>query len=426
LPAIIPEPNTNRIVLTSTGSAAEVTAASLPFGVFVSSSLPLAERNEWISGAVSQVAYTYRMLGGAVLDIELTTHDIYSSYEIACLEYSYIVNLHQAKSALPSLLGAMTSSFDHRGEYSSGELSSSLSGGNVSLKFPKIQFTYENRWGKAVGSAYGLGGDRPLYSASINLSTNKQDYDIQTILQAQSADSNQLFYNKVNNKQVRIHRVYYKSARAVWRFYGYYGGLASVGNLSTYGQFADDHTFQMVPVWQNKAQAAAYEDALQTRISHYSYEIHDNRLRLFPPPDETLPKAWIEFSVDTEPWEESGFKQDVDAVNNMNTLPFANIAYKNINSIGKHWIRRFALAVAKGILAQNRGKFQTIPIPGDSVTLNFGELGNQSKEEIKELRDELKTILDELTYSKLAEDRANQSENINKTLGKIPMFVYMG
>ena len=110
----------------------------------------------------------------------------------------------------------------------------------------------------------------------------------------------------------------------------------------------------------------------------------------------------------------------------MNTLPFANIAYKNINSIGKHWIRRFALAVAKGILAQNRGKFQTIPIPGDSVTLNFGELGNQSKEEIKELRDELKTILDELTYSKLAEDRANQSENINKTLGKIPMFVYMG
>lgn len=68
----------------------------------------------------------------------------------------------------------------------------------------------------------------------------------------------------------------------MWRFYGYYGGLNTVGNLSTYGMYSDDSTFEVIPVWQNKSQAMAYEDAIKTRNSHYSYEIKDNNLRIFP------------------------------------------------------------------------------------------------------------------------------------------------
>jgi len=62
-------------------------------------------------------------------------------------------------------------------------------------------------------------------------------------------------------------------------------------------------------------------------------------------------------------------------------MPFANIPFENINSIGKQWIRRFALAVTKEMLGQIRGKFATIPIPGDSVTLNASDLLSQAKEE---------------------------------------------
>ena len=43
-------------------------------------------------------------------------------------------------------------------------------------------------------------------------------------------------------------------------------------------------------------------------------------------------------------------------VNNMNSLPFENIRYSKINSIGKQWIRRFALALCKEMLGQIRGK----------------------------------------------------------------------
>ena len=70
----------------------------------------------------------------------------------------------------------------------------------------------------------------------------------------------------------------------MWRFYGYYGGLNVVGNLYTYGQYSDESTFEVVPAWQNKLQSMAFETNLYTRASHYSYEIFDNRIRVYPAP----------------------------------------------------------------------------------------------------------------------------------------------
>ena len=104
----------------------------------------------------------------------------------------------------------------------------------------------------------------------------------------------------------------------------------------------------------------------------------------------------------------------------MNTLPFANLPYKSINSIGKQWIRRFALSLCKEMLGQIRGKFATIPIPGESVNLNAGELLTQAKEEQTALREELKTVLDELVYAALAEKDSQLQSNLGDVVAKIP------
>jgi hypothetical protein len=174
----------------------------------------------------------------------------------------------------------------------------------------------------------------------------------------------------------------------------------------------------------------AYQDALYTRISHYSYEIYDNKLRIFPRPDSTSPlKFWVQFSIerDYEPWEETGRgKNGIKGVNNMNTLPFNNIPYKRINSIGKQWIRRFALALTKEMLGQIRGKFSTVPIPGESVTLNHSELLGQAKAEQDGLREELKTILAELTYSKMVVEDATVRDSTQKVLDSVPAGIYRG
>ena len=114
----------------------------------------------------------------------------------------------------------------------------------------------------------------------------------------------------------------------------------------------------------------------------------------------------MEFTIENQfnAWEEGTDqpKTGMEGINNMNTLPFQNLPYESINAIGKQWIRRFALSLTKEILGQVRGKFATVPIPGESVTLNAAELLGQAKAEQDALRAELKETLDQLTYAELA------------------------
>ena len=201
-----------------------------------------------------------------------------------------------------------------------------------------------------------------------------------------------------------------------------------MGNLSTYGMYSDDSTFEVIPPWHNKLQAMAYEDAIYTRNSHYSYEIKNNKLRILPSPSTVSPaKMWVEFSVQEDPWDDQEDRTDgLEGVNNMNTLPLNNLAYNSINSIGKQWIRRFSLSLVKETLGQVRSKFAAIPIPGQSVNLNGGDLISQAREEQKTLREELQKVLDELTYQKIAEMQNDISKNTLEITRNYPYFIYTG
>tara|TARA_Y100001938_G_scaffold140423_1_gene208582 strand:- start:7848 stop:9164 length:1317 start_codon:yes stop_codon:yes gene_type:complete len=435
-PTLTPQSVTSSIILPVTGTHASGNfppSSSLPYGMYANTGSALYSVG-WISGAVDQVSFTYKMLGGDVLDIEITENNVYSSYEIATLEYCYIINSHQAKNVLSDFLGSPTGTFDQDGILKSGELSSSLLGTQASLKYPKFTFEASKRVANGLSTEAAM-GDARIYSASITLVNDKQDYDLQEIVQDASTDGSEMgqdFANKVDNKRIEIKRVYYRSPRAMWRFYAYYGGLNVVGNLQSYGQYSDDSTFELVPTWQNKLQAMAYETNLYTRASHYSYEIRDNRIRVYPPPAEpgtgSPTKIWFEFAVRTDSYStgSSDRKDGVNGVNNYNTLPFANIPYQNINSMGKQWIRKYALAVSKEMLAQVRGKFGSIPIPGNDITLNASELMSQAKDEQAALKEDLKTLLDELTYSALAGKDADTVDASNRIQVGVPLNIIVG
>jgi len=133
---------------------------------------------------------------------------------------------------------------------------------------------------------------------------------------------------------------------------------------------------------------------------------------------------WVEFSIPTDVWDNDDTA--TDGINNMNTLPIGNLPFKNINSIGKQWIRRFALALCKETLGQVRSKFGNVPIPGQQVSLNGTALVSEAKTEQNALRDELKTTLAELTYAKLAEADANMLESTEKVLDKVPNYIFVG
>ena len=424
-----PKSETSTVILPSSGAygsnnAAKVVRSSVPFGVYTGSHL-------FLTGAALQVAYVYKKLGGDVVDIELTPANVYASYEEAVLEYSYIINLHQAKNSLGDVLGAQTGTFNYNGEITSGP-----SGSN--LKYPRFYFSYSRKTGDGAAAASGFGGTITEYSASFSPSADQQDYDLQQIIETASAankddQGNAIDYGgKVGNKRVIITQVFYKSPRAMWRFYGYYGGVGVVGNMSTYGQFADDSTFEVIPTWQNKLQAMMYEDSLMTRTSNYSYELINNRLRLFPNPSYwdfgALDRIWVRFYVNTDAWDEDEerYQGGIMGINNVNTLPFDNIPYKNINAIGKQWIRKYSLALCKEMLGQVRGKFQSIPIPGDSVTLNHADLLSQAKEEQQQLKDKLTEMLKEVEYTELIKKDVEKSDAATAMFKNTPVPIFVG
>jgi hypothetical protein len=426
LPILTPTSQTSKVILPVTGTLANVVSSSLPFGVYLSANYWSTDQiNAFKQGAKEQVSYVYKKLGGDVLDLEITENQVYSAYEEAVLEYSYIVNTHQSKNVLPFILGQTTGTFDSRGQLTGSEISGNV---HLSLKFPRFTFSYLKSLSNAVSTEIGLGGTQPIYSASFVPQTDVQDYDLQTIIYSSSLNSDKDFYNKIQDKRILIKKVFYKTPGASWNFYGYFGGLNVVGNLSTYGQYADDSTFEIIPTWQNKLQAMAYEDAIKTRVSDYSYQIRDNFLRIFPTPNTMSPnEMYIEFVISSDAWQEtSRVKSGIDGINNMNSIPFQNIPYDKINSIGKQWIRRYALALAKEMLGQVRSKFGSIPIPGETVQLNGDKLITEGKEEQKDLREELKTTLAEMVYSKLGEENAKMLEDATKAQTFIPTLIFVG
>ena len=411
-PTLTPSATTSAIVLPASGTYADVTS-SLAIGYYTS--------RPFVSGAVSQVAYTYKRLGGDILDIELKATNVYNHYEEAVLEYSYIVNLHQARNSLGSALGSPTGSFNNKGELTAGE--------DAAHKYPRFKFDYAYRISDSFSTEAGIGGTTPIYSASFDRTTDQQDYNLQQIISSSAASDSSLPYApNLKNKRIKIRQVYYVTPRQMWRFYGYYGGLNVVGDFHNYGQYSDDSTFEVIPAWQNKQQAISYEDHLYTRTSHYSYEIINNNLRIYPVPDSVSPeKFWFRFTVEDNAFSSGSSDSGMLGVNNMNTLPFQNLAFESINSMGQQWIRKFALSLSKETLGQIRGKFGgNVPIPGDNVSLNADALLSQAAAEQTALKEELNKQLDEMLYSKLAETEKAMIDNTDGILQKVPLKIFVG
>ena len=445
-PTLTPAQTTSAIVLPENypvpvaGADKDALVASFPFGIYSnvdywfddSGNAEQAQVDTFLKGAADQVAYTYRKLGGDVLDVELTKEQVFAAYEEAVLEYSYILNIHQTKNTLSNSLGNSTGSFNEDGAITQEAVDNAVVNKetHISLKYPRFDFAYARRVTEGISEEAGVGGSTTVYSASIDVQDGVQDYNIQSAITSDADWQTKLgFAGPSEANKILVKKVFYKTPRAMWTYYGYYNGVNVLGNLSTYGQYADDSTYEIIPAWHNKLQAKAYEESLYVRSSHYSYELRNNKLRIFPVPTSGGPqKIWIEFIYPKDTWDDDATDGNVgaDGVNNMNTMPLQNIPYKNINSIGKQWIRRFALSLSKEMLGLIRSKFSSIPIPGNDISMNGDALVSAGKEEQTALRDELKTTLDELTYTKLLESDAETVENSNRIMVKVPTAIFTG
>ena len=179
LPTLTPASTTSAIVLPANGVLVDING-TLPYKIYSDPAAPLYS-TDFLEGAKDQVSYVYKKLGGDVLDIELTAGNVYTAYEEAVLEYSYLVNLHQATNILSDALGNQTGSFDSKGNMKDGDLKTDLAGTHVALKYPKFDYSMTRRIGEGVGAEIGLNSSIQ-FSASFDVTTGTQDYDLQDII----------------------------------------------------------------------------------------------------------------------------------------------------------------------------------------------------------------------------------------------------
>jgi hypothetical protein len=84
------------------------------------------------------------------------------------------------------------------------------------------------------------------------------------------------------------------------------------------------------------------------------------------------------------------------------------------------------LALAKEVLGLIRRKMLSIPIPGGDLSLDGGEMVSDARTEMDALRNELRDLLEQLSYDRLAAKEAEQAENLLRVLSGVPLKIYTG
>jgi len=378
-----------------------------PFGFY-------DQENDFIKEADNMVVFVKRKMGDDILSVELTKKQIFGAFEEAVLEYSSIVNQYQAKSQLVNYLG-----------FATGSDGVTIMSGSEE-KLPRDNLEYLTRFAEPYAMEAGIGGSYNMLSGSIDLEGLRQDYDIYTELKDDAGVP--IFDNKKG--KIKIVEVFHFNPQAAYRFFDTTSAINYLNNEFSFESFTPETIFYVLPVFEDILRAGQLDLSNRVRRSNYSYRVEGTKIRIFPAPTGKNKKLWLRVRQYPDPNSPSYEDATVYGVSNMGNLPFGNIKYIGINSIGRQWIRQMTVALCREILGLIRSKFGNIPVPGAEVTLNGTDLISQGREDKDKLITSLKEMLDTMTYDKLIEMQATRAENMNKQLKYVPIpngkAIFMG
>lgn len=340
-------------------------------------------------------------LGYPIMDVELQDPNFFAAFEEATSEYSNQVNTYQGRDNILNLLGFNTSSI-----------------ANLSNKFinPSVRGLF--RLAKNYATEASSGGPNTFYSASLDISTNQQTYNLSDATYETGSYSD-------NNFTIR--KIFHYSPPAISKYLDPFlgSGLGTQSHLAEFGwdTMSTQVSFLLLPLYADVQRLQAIELNDKIRKSSYSFHLAGNRLRIYPNPtyDYTL---WFYYTIDDEFLNRSASETD-GKITNISNIPYFHFPYQYINDIGKRWIKRYALAICKEMLGNIRGKYQSIPIPGSETTINGSDLLSQASEEKQALIEELKEILDQYSRQSQLERKSAEAEVEMELLKKVPLKIYI-
>lgn len=343
-----------------------------------------------------------RRLGYPIQDVELQPANFYTCFEEAVTEYANQVNTFNTRDNLLNLQGSPTSS-------------------NLTGKYITPAFTGLFKLAENYGSEAGTQGNYTMYTGSLMVSPGQSVYDL-TNTASVSLETGSI----ADRHTIEIRRVFHDMAPAKARFFDPFvgTGLGTQNMLDAFGfgNFSPAVSFMMMPLYADILRLQAIEMNDQIRKSQYGFELSNNRMRITPIPRSAF-KIHFHYYLKSE--RDTPQLQD-GVVSDYSNIPYNNIVYRNINDMGKQWIRKYTLALAMNMLGQVRSKYSSVPIPNAEITLNGDALISQSTADIEALLTELRDTLDTLSRQAQMERKSAEADELQSQMNKIPMNIYIG
>jgi hypothetical protein len=337
-------------------------------------------------------------LGYPLMDVELQSGSFYACFEEAITTYGNEIFQYKIRENYLNLEGAPTGS----------PVNNQLIESNIN-RFVQIAKNY--------GTEAGVGGNITKYSGSLNVTGSIQNYDLDTWATDKGIVGG-----------IEIRRVFYEAPPAIQRYFDPYAGTGtgthSLMDQFGFGNMSPGVNFMLMPASYDilKTQAIEFND--QIRKSTFTFELVNNKLKLFPVPNVDGTLIFEYYKLDDK--SAINFNNASNTITNVAEVPYNNPTYSHINSVGRQWIYKYSLALAKELLAYIRGKYQTVPVPGAEATLNQADLLTDARTEKEALLTNLREMLGETSRGAQMEAQSQEADFLRSTLSQVPMTIHVG
>ena len=379
-----------------------------PYGIYDSDSA-------FVSESVDVAKYVSRKLGHPVMQLEFNSSSIWACFEEATSDYSQYINNYNTRNWMWENYGN-TSRVSGSG-YSNSTSSSTM--GTGSIEPQKTNMGMSIMLSEQYGEAVNVGGSTTMYTGSITLSQSKQVYDLETEASLEQTGD-----------RLEVQKVFNHGPAAITRFYDPFAGSFDQRNMLDdmgMGNVSPAVTFVMRPIHHDITRANQIETNDRIRKSAYSFELINNKLRIFPLPESGSSGDKIYFHYYVRSERNSNTKSYTNnKVTDPSNIPYKFITYQEINAAGRQWIRRYTLALAKELLGIIRSKYGSMPLPNGEVNLDGEGLKAEGREEKANLLEELKEFLESVSLKEKALAEQEVANAQQEVLNKAPLGIYIG
>jgi hypothetical protein len=353
--------------------------------------------------AYSGMIWAARRLGYPNIDIEMIDLNFYACYEEAVNEYGKELNQFNIVNNMLVFQGQNLETLGSvNGRYVQGSSLSQV----ITLA-------------KDYGSETGTGGRVDWKRGFVNVQPGVQDYDLQALWGDSIESCNRM----------EIKRVFHDRPPASARIYDPFSmtGMSYSNILQElgFGAYSPAVQFLMTPIFEDLLRMQAIEFNDMVRKSAYSFEIVNNKVRVFPVPTFAY-KMYFEYILEKDRGGSLIAPSGSSLISDYSNVPYVLPVYSKINEPGRQWIRKYFLACCKETLGMIRQKYQTIPIPNGETTLDGAELRQEAQTEKEALLENLRLMLEQAGRFYQMEKQSEITEELINSLKGVPLFCYIG